>query len=121
MSIDKLYIIKLDQMEFRAFHGCYDLEQIVGNRFSVDIEISALLGTLCESDDVTDAVNYLSVYELVAEQMKVTRHTIEAVAAQIIEAIRGQFPEVVEVRCCVSKIAPPLGGKVARVSVELKG
>ena len=27
-----LYTIELHQMEFRAYHGCYDLEQKVGNR-----------------------------------------------------------------------------------------
>ncbi len=108
-------------MEFRAFHGCYDLEQIVGNRFAVDIEILTSLGSLCVSDDVSESVNYLTIYELVAEQMKVTRHTIEAVAAQIIEAIKRRFPDIVTVKCRVAKIAPPLGGKIARVSVELKG
>ena len=34
------YRIVLNRMEFRAFHGCYDLEQQVGNRFTVDLEIT---------------------------------------------------------------------------------
>ena len=38
------YRIVLNRMEFRAFHGCYDLEQQVGNRFTVDLEITAELG-----------------------------------------------------------------------------
>lgn len=121
MTIDKLYTIRLEQMEFRAYHGCYELEQIVGNRFAVDVEIQTTLGSLTVSDDVTKSVNYLTVYELIEEQMKVTRHTIEAVAAQIILAIKSRFPEIVEVKCRVAKIAPPLGGKIDRVSVELKG
>lgn len=116
-----IYTIRLDSMEFRAFHGCYELERTVGNRFSVDIEIDTELGDLAASDDVTQAVNYLTVYELTREQMKITSHTIEAVAARIIGAIKCAYPQIVEVRCSVTKIAPPLGGKVARVSVMLKG
>ena len=36
------YRIVLNRMEFRAFHGCYDLEQQVGNRFTVDLEAQTL-------------------------------------------------------------------------------
>ena len=39
-----LYDIELTRMEFRAYHGCYDLEQQVGNRFTVDLVITAELG-----------------------------------------------------------------------------
>ncbi len=108
-------------MEFRALHGCYEMEQTVGNRYSVDMEITTELGDLPETDDVTRAVNYLTVYEIVAEQMKVTCHTIEAATMNIIRAVRAAFPEVVEVSCTVAKLAPPLGGKLRSVSVTLKG
>lgn len=115
------YTIRLKKMEFRAFHGCYELERQVGNRFTVDLEITTELGDLAQSDDVTKAVNYLTVYELVREEMKITSHTIEAVAQRIITRIKGAFPEIHQVRCEVAKIAPPLGGKVASVSVILAG
>ena len=56
------YRIVLNRMEFRAFHGCYDLEQQVGNRFTVDLEITAELGEVASEDCVEKAVNYLLVY-----------------------------------------------------------
>lgn len=115
-----LYTIKLEQMEFRALHGCYDLEQKVGNRFNVELKITTHLGCVAEEDDVTKAVNYLTVYEIVGEQMRRTQRTIERVAVNIIEAVKHNFPQVVDVECTVSKIAPPLGGKIGRVSVTLK-
>ena len=71
------YRIVLNRMEFRAFHGCYDLEQQVGNRFTVDLEITAELGEVASEDCVEKAVNYLLVYETVREQMRVTQRTIE--------------------------------------------
>lgn len=46
------YRIVLNRMEFRAFHGCYDLEQQVGNRFTVDLEITAELGEVASEDCV---------------------------------------------------------------------
>ena len=50
------YRIVLNRMEFRAFHGCYDLEQQVGNRFTVDLEITAELGEVASEDCVEKAV-----------------------------------------------------------------
>ena len=38
-----LYTITLQDIELRAYHGCYDLEQKVGNRFLVDLNITPSL------------------------------------------------------------------------------
>ena len=119
--MNPIYTIRLDGIYLRAFHGCYDLEQQVGNRFRVDMVIRTHLGDLPQSDDVTKAVNYLTVYEIVREVMRKTCRTIEAVAQNIITAVKEHYPQIVEVECRVTKLAPPLGGKVGRVSVTLKG
>ncbi|MBQ2374751.1 MAG: dihydroneopterin aldolase [Alistipes sp.] len=116
-----LYTITLQDMEFRAFHGCYDLEQKVGNRFMVNMQITTELGCVADEDAVEKAVNYLTVYEVVREVMRKTCRTIEAVAQNIIYAIKERFPQIVEIECCVAKLSPPLGGKVGRVSVTLRG
>ena len=114
------YRIVLKGMEFHAFHGCYELERKVGNRFSVDVEITTELGEVAAEDAVEKAVNYLTVYEVVRKEMARTQRTIERVALNIIDAIRAGFPQVRHVKCTVSKLAPPLGGKLDRVSVVLE-
>lgn len=114
------YRIVLDRMEFHALHGCYELERKVGNRFTVDLEITAELGRVAADDEVSRAVNYLTVYETVRTQMTRTQHTIERVAMNIIEAVYAIFPQIRHVKCTVSKLAPPLGGKLDRVSVVLE-
>ena len=108
-------------MEFHAYHGCYDLEQQVGNRFCVELTLTTELGEVAAEDNVEKAVNYLDVYESVERQMRIKQRTIERVAMNIITAIRTEFPAVCGVRCTVAKMAPPLGGKVGRVSVTLEG
>ena len=69
---------------------------------------------------VEEAVNYLTVYEIVRERMAVTQRTIERVAMNIIEAVYASFRQVRHVKCTVSKLAPPLGGKLEKVSVVLE-
>ncbi|MCM1150775.1 MAG: dihydroneopterin aldolase [Alistipes sp.] len=114
------YRIELKRMEFHALHGCYELERKVGNRFTVDLAITVPLGDVAAEDRVDKAVNYLTVYEVVREQMAVTQHTIERVAMNIIEALYAAFPQIRHLACTVSKLAPPLGGKLDRVSVTLE-
>ena len=114
------YRIALDRMEFRALHGCYELERKVGNRFTVDLELTALLGEAAAEDDVEKTVNYLTVYQIVRERMGQTQRTIERVALNIIEAVYASFRQVRHVKCTVSKLAPPRGGKLEKVSVVLE-
>ena len=114
------YRIVLNRMEFRAFHGCYDLEQQVGNRFTVDLEITAELGEVASEDCVEKAVNYLLVYETVREQMRVTQRTIERVSMNIMDALYARFPQIRHIRCTVSKPGAP-AGREARKSERRAG
>ena len=114
------YRITLERMEFHALHGCYELERKVGNRFTVDLMIAAELGDVAAEDCVEKAVNYLTVYEVVRERMQVVQRTIERVAMNIIEALYAAFPQIRHISCTVSKLAPPLGGKLDRVSVTIE-
>jgi len=114
------YRITLERMEFHALHGCYELERKVGNRFTVDLAITVGLGDVAAEDSVDKAVNYLTVYEIVRERMAVAQRTIERVAMNIIDALYAAFPQIRHVACTVSKLAPPLGGKIDRVSVTLE-
>ena len=114
-----IFTIRLENMEFRAGHGCYDLEKKVGNRFVVSVEIDAESEEAAREDDVQKAVNYLNVYELVARQMRQTSNILENVALRIGDAIKAEWPQVERVRVEVSKLAPPLGGKIERVTVGI--
>ena len=112
-------VIELENMEFRASHGCYDLEKVVGNRFLVNLSIVADVSEAAESDDITKSVNYLTAYNIISEQMKQPSNIIENVAKRIIDALYREFPEIEKVTVKVSKLAPPLGGKVEKASATL--
>ncbi len=112
-------VISLSGMEFYAFHGCYDLEQRVGNRFVVDVEMEAELGDAPGRDDISSTVNYLDVYRAVEKEMRVKSRILENVAVRIAAAVIAGFAQVERVEVRVSKMAPPLGGKVASASVKV--
>lgn len=111
--------IELERMEFHAPHGCYDLEKVVGNRFQIDLAMDVEVGDMPATDELLKSVNYLSVYELVSEVVRIPSNTLENVAWRILEAVNSTFTQIVTSTVKVSKLAPPLGGKVERVSVTM--
>ncbi len=115
-----IYELKIEGMEFRAAHGCYDVEQQVGGNFVVDLTLEVEDKGAAEADDMTRTVNYVEVYETVGEQMAIPSRIIENAARRILNAITTRFPQVRRCRVTLAKLAPPVGGKTAKVAVSIK-
>lgn len=112
-------IIEIEGMEFFAYHGCHEAERIVGNKFLVHATLVACCDQAAASDDIRDALNYLTAYEVIANEMKTPSHLLEHVARRILDALHATFPELLRATVKVSKLNPSLGGKVAATSVTL--
>lgn len=112
--------ISINGMEFHAFHGCFKEEQMIGNTFIVDVCLETNTTEAEESDDLRKTVNYAFVYELVKKEMEITSRLIEHVARRILDSIIMTFPQITSAELKVSKMNPPVGGKVDRVMVTLK-
>lgn len=112
-------VVEIENMEFYAYHGCYETERIVGNEFVVSVSLETDLSKPAASDDICDAVNYVEVYEIISEQMAVKSRLLENVAGRIIDALKSRFPEIVCVTVKVSKKFPPIGGKAEKTSVTI--
>ncbi len=113
--------IFLENMEFFAYHGCFKEEQIIGNRFLVNMEIQTDTSKAEQSDHLHDTINYQAVYRLVAEQMQAKSHLLEHIARRIIDAVLGSFPAISHIRVKISKMNPPMGGKMESVGVVVEG
>jgi dihydroneopterin aldolase len=112
-------LIQIEGMEFYSFHGHYKEEQIVGNRFLVDLTIETDMSKPMESDNLKDALNYQQAYELVKMQMEQKSHLLEHIAGRILDAIFSEMEGVTKATVKVSKMNPPMGGKINSVSVVM--
>ena len=112
--------ISIEGMEFFSYHGCFKEEQIIGTRFTVDVFMETDTSEAELTDNLARTVNYQTVYGLVAEEMSVKSRLLENVARRITDRLKGEFPQVLAVRIKISKMNPPVGGKVEKVSVELR-
>jgi dihydroneopterin aldolase len=112
-------LIIIENMEFYSFHGHFKEERIVGNRFIVDLTIETDMKIPSESDNLIDAVNYQKLYEIVKQQMEKKSHLLEHIAGRIINAIYTEVSGINKATVKVSKMNPPMGGKIGAVSVVI--
>jgi dihydroneopterin aldolase len=112
-------LIEIENIEFYAFHGCYDVEKQVGGRFLVTVTLEADLTEAVASDDVRRTIDYSEVYKLTAAEMAIPSDILEHVAGRIVDALYRRFPQLLRATVKVSKMRPPLGGPVEKTSVTL--
>jgi len=112
-------LIVLDGMEFFAYHGCFSEEQIIGTRFVVDLHLETNTKEAEESDILSKTINYQEVYLVVKEQMAIKSKLLEHVSRRILNIVTERYPEIDFAEIKISKMNPPLGGKLGSVSVIL--
>ena len=112
--------ICLENMEFHAFHGCLEFEQQLGNTFVVSLCMELNTEQAGKTDNLEDTLNYQLVYDNVKEQMEIPSKLIEQVGQRIMDSVFEKFPQIKELEIKLSKLNPPLGGRVERVTIELK-
>ncbi len=113
-------LIHIENMEFYAFHGHYREEQIVGTRFIVDLTIETDMSVPSKSDNLRDAVNYQKAYQIVKEQMEKKSYLLENIAGRILDALYSEMQDIKKATVKVSKMNPPMGGKIGSVSVVME-
>jgi dihydroneopterin aldolase len=112
-------MIQIEGMEFYAFHGHYREEQIIGNKFLVDLTIETSMDIPRSTDNLKDAVNYQKAYQVVKQQMEEKSHLLEHIAGRILDALYSELEGIKKATVKVSKMNPPIGGKISSVSVVM--
>jgi dihydroneopterin aldolase len=112
--------IIIEEMEFYAFHGHYQEEQIVGNRFLVDLEMDADLTEAADSDNLNDAVNYQQAYQIIKNEMRRTKsNLLENIGKRILDALFAEMEGIEKASIRVRKLNPPMGGPIKSVGIKM--
>ncbi len=112
--------IVIEEMEFYAFHGHYQEEQIVGNRFLVDLEMEADLTEPASSDNLKDAVNYQQAYQIIKNEMRRTKsNLLENIGKRILDALYAEMDGIKKATIRIRKLNPPMGGPIKSVGIKM--
>jgi len=113
------YKVSLENIRLYGYHGASANERELGQRFEIDVEITADLSEAVAADSMAKTVNYELVYRTVeSEVVNEKYHLLETIADKIARDLLKQFgAEEVLVR--IRKPSVPIAGSIDHVEVEV--
>lgn len=90
-----------------GYHGVFDEEKILGKEFEVIVEFFTDISRLCETDDLTDSVDYTEIVDIIKSHFKDKRYNLlEKCAFEIKKSILLKYCVVSELRVKIIKKWP---------------
>ncbi|MGT2666142.1 dihydroneopterin aldolase [Streptococcus rifensis] len=116
--MDKIF---LTDCRFYGYHGAFAEEQVLGQIFVVDCELSVDLAAASQSDALSDTVHYGHVFETIKHRVESQKYQlIERLAGAIIEDLFDGFSPINAVKLTIKKENPPIAGHYAHVGITLE-
>lgn len=112
--------IILENIRIYSNHGCLDEEALIGSDYLIDLEVEADLSKSAQTDDLSDTVDYVHLNKIVKEEVMIRSKLLEKVADRILQRIQTEIPVVSYAKVKLSKMNPPIGGNVQKVSIVLE-
>lgn len=109
--------VALKEVKFYAFHGFYPEENLTGNHFSVDVEVTFV--PKGDSEDLQQTVNYEVINSIISEEMKNTQKLLETVVKNIIDQLVSKYPFLLTAVVGIKKLHPPMPGEIGHSFVQL--
>jgi dihydroneopterin aldolase len=114
-----MHKILLDNVRVYTNHGCLNEEELIGSEYRVNLEVTTDLTKSSQTDDLNDTVDYVFLNKVIKEEMAVRSKLLEQVAQRILNRVFQEESMVQVATISVSKINPPLGGDVEKVTIQM--
>ncbi len=112
--------IHLNDLSFFAYHGVFDEEARLGQRFLIDLTCWLDLSTAGQTDAYADTVCYASLVKAAEHAVTGSRvQLLERLAQVVCDAILAADARIEQVRVKVRKPGAPLPIATGMVSVEI--
>lgn len=110
--------IQLNDLQFFGYHGLYAAEKRVGNQFIVNVYVDYY-----NQETIIDALNqtvdYVAIYALIQDAMKIPTPLLETIACSIATKILNEFKLAMEVYVCITKKSLPIDFFEGNASVAI--
>ena len=113
-------IVKVKNLRIYAYHGCMKEEFIIGSDYLVNIVAWGNMSIAEKSDNLNDAVDYVTLTKIAKEEMHKPSKLLEAVVARIIDRCLMEHSLLLKIQVTVEKLNPPLNADAESVSVTMK-
>ena len=111
--------VQLHNLSFRAFHGLYHEESIVGNEFIIDLIVQYTPHKTTHIS-LDETINYVSLFHLVKTRMEKPSPLLEEIAFDITKEIFTQFKLAENISISIKKQNPPIKDFEGSISISLE-
>ncbi len=113
--------ILVERLEIYAYHGCFDQEKKLGQRFTLDLTLHVDISKSAESDELEDTVDYGAVVGVTTKAFTERRfNLLEAAARAVAQAVLAAYPRVTGIGVTLKKLSPPIPASLGAVGVSLE-
>lgn len=110
--------VVLKELSLFAYHGLFDEEAELGQRFFIDVEIGADLSRAETQDDADGTIDWKALVDTVTAAFTQKRYKlVEAAAAAVASAIFEAFPIARTARVEIRKPSAPIEAIFAHTAV----
>ncbi|MEO9258210.1 MAG: dihydroneopterin aldolase [Crocinitomicaceae bacterium] len=113
-------IIEINGIKLYGHHGCLNEELAIGGRYIVDVIIHTDFYDAAKEDNLAKTVDYVTINQIVKEEMAIPSKLIETVGLRIINRIKKELKNIEKVSVKVIKINPPINGDVENVAIIIE-
>jgi dihydroneopterin aldolase len=113
-------LIALNEMVFYAYHGVFDSEKELGQRFIINFKADLDYNQAAVNDDLKQTVNYGEIYKKIGEIFKAKKYNLlESAAYNIIKELFISFPKLDVIEVEIKKPAVPIEGVLANAAIKM--
>ena len=109
--------VHLKDLKFQAHHGLYKGEEKVGGPFEVNLTVWYQPGAAITSLEQT--INYVTLFEVVKQQMQQRSSLLETVAEAICSNIYHHFNVIEKIELSIYKCSPPIEGFEGKTGITM--
>jgi dihydroneopterin aldolase len=118
MTIDRIAVRNLALF---AYHGVFEGEREIGQRFYLDVVVEADLGPAASSDSVDKTVDYAALVDIVSRAFSEKRQKLlETLATRVAERVFEHFPIVLAVEVTIRKPSAPIEAVFDSVEIQIR-
>ena len=111
-----MFTICIHDLQFITFHGCFEEEKILGNKFTVNLEAETNDNKV---EHISDTVNYVDLFKIIKKYMDIPTKLLETVMQHIALEIFTDHPSIGRINLSITKNHPPIKDLNGKVCVKM--
>lgn len=112
-----MYTISLQNLEFYAYHGYYQEENLIGTNFIVDIHVK-IEDKQLNNGELSQTVNYEIIFNIVKLRMNIKYKLLEQFVKDVHDDILTNFKFAKSIEVIIRKKKVPINGMIGESVVK---